>query len=295
MPPALLHVAWALAVTAGGRAVLELLPAGDAGQRRALDPISTLAPSALAGIAAGRIANEAFGATGLAPFSAPATAALVAVVGFVLLLARLGPAGLVPRHVRVEPPLARGLSILGWALWTALGAFFVVGGDVGFAHALLLVWLVEAGLERLRVAPNARRAASCTVAVVAILAGGFDAALVLTSAGPLFAIGWVRRADARDLALAALLAVGAATVAPPVVAALLLALVLATTRRPRLALPTVIAALVAIALLAFLRDSQADEGTSFGVGSWIVGAPLAALLLVVGRATDRGARAPLAA
>lgn len=280
-----LALAWGLALVAGGRGVLALLPVGDAGLRRAFGGVETLAPSAVAGVALVRIAG---GSDGLAPLDATGSAVLALAVLAWLVGAALGPAGLVPRHPRLERALPRpvvALSGLGASALLVIGAF----ASTNAALALLAAASFEGGLARLGAAPLARRAFALA------LCGGllWSAALVpglgllaptLALAAGAHGAGFVRRADRRDLWLAMLAATAAGFEAGVWLGALPLALVATCAPRPRLALVPTVVALVGLGLHTLFGDRDAlDAGR---LPDWC-GALLGAALVVWARAAGR--------
>lgn len=235
-----------------GRLGLRLLPAGDAGSRRPLDPIGTLAPAWMLGIAVWRVASISGFNVGL--YEGVGLWALGVLATLAIVLGAFGPGGLVPRHVQHARPAPLGLRAAGALGWVALAAVAVETEDAYLLLALLGAWLVEAGCGRVGVAAGVRRTAGL-VALAGLawwtLADSgprpllFTPTLTLSLGGWAFAAGWIRRADRRDLVLAcaAFAASGA-----PLGAVLALGVLVAASARPRLTLvPVGIACAAAMA------------------------------------------------
>jgi len=268
---------WALALVGGGRALLALLPVGDAGMRRPFDAVGSLAPSALAAVAAALLCGALSASDGLAPFATLTTWVLGGALLVALAARALGPAGLVPRHPRVEvPPPRPAYFAMGVLLYAA-----VAHGE--FVWAVLGALLLEGGLERLALAPRARRVWALAALLVLLgsahLLNGLAPALAIGCAA--HAAGWIRRADRRDLALAGLCAAALAVATSPAVGALAALALIVCTPRPRLALVPVSAALVATLALALASDTADTHAARFAY------AGLVALAATYARISDR--------
>ncbi|QDU84217.1 hypothetical protein Pla163_13240 [Planctomycetes bacterium Pla163] len=233
-----------------GRLGLGLLPAGEAGSRRLLDPVHALAPAAVLGIAvwrSGQIAGRAaFGVDDFGPW------ALLALAGLALVQRALGPAGLVPRHERHERPAPLGLRAASGVCWSALVAVAAAREDPYLAAVLVAAWLVELGCERVGVAATARRLVGLASLGAFVLWTWLDdgprplvftPTLALSLGGWAFAAGWIRRADRRDLVLSC---AAFATCGAPLAAVVALGVLAAATARPTLTVVPVAVALAAV-------------------------------------------------
>jgi hypothetical protein len=275
-------VAWALALVAGGRALLALLPVGDAGNRSPFGAVGSLAPAALAAIALAVLCGALSASDGLAPFASLTTWVLAGALVVALAARALGPAGLVPRHPRVEAPLPRGVVLVSTACVLALLVFAALERPT-LVWGLLAALLVEGGLERFAVAPLVRRVAAfvALTSFVAWVAAGESvdgAALVLALGAAAHGAGWIRRADRRDLALACLTAVGLSVVVGPVVGGIAALSIAAAARRPRLALVPVALALAASAAVALTHTLPALRAVDASCAALVAAAAAAARL-----------------
>jgi hypothetical protein len=242
-----------------GRLGLVLLPAGEAGSRRALDPIASLAPAWVLGIGVWRIG--AVDGWWVVRSSHAGLAALAGVAVLALVLMAFGPAGLVPRHERHEPPAPLALRAASALTWIVVAAIAVPTDAPYLLLALLGAWLVEAGCERVGVGATRRRFVG--LAALAVLAGWTMAELLprpllltptlsLSLGGWAFAAGWIRRADRRDLVLAC---VAFAASGAPLGAALALGVLVVASARPRLVLVPVLVALAALSIEWFFQGA----------------------------------------
>lgn len=308
-----------------GRALLACLPAGAPGGHAPRDLPATWAASHLLGLLATLAGSRLVGERIASSSAFLATLAVAAVV-LASALWFLGPLALVPRH---EPPRERA-SV--WASLVRLAAIAVVcHGAVeapragtfdapqhafGLArlplafqalNGLALVAFVEHGLERARAAPLVRAACALAAAIVVHREGfadgtgaGLLASLGLT-AGAACSIPWVRRADRRELVLAALGFATCALVARGGIGFALAAGAWACTATARPSLrrcASVMAPSIGCAALLGLTHASPPRGSHLLVDGALV-SRLAALVLVAAgfaiawRAARRGrARTP---
>lgn len=228
-----------------GRLGLLLLPSGEAGTRSLFGVSDALAPALLLGLSV-RALGEAVGAGAWS---------LVALAGLAGLRLALGPAALVPRYRRTEPVLPSGVLWIQHGLWLLVVGLAAAFDRPVMAVAALIAWLVGTGLERLGAPLPIRNVGAACGLMLAI--GGTSQmddwsgplAFALAFGTGTLAAGWVRRADRRDLALAS---VTAAALPSPATGFVLLAAILAATRRPRLARDWVLGAVLVLGLRVVL-------------------------------------------
>lgn len=287
-----------------GRVLLAWLPPGRVGGHAPAELATTWAASHLLGALALGLVERVAPALA-APRGALALALFLALLAALRLATR--PAAMVPRRAVAHERSGRGARTLG--LVVRLGALLVAvaiasaaepaapappaapslgaacaalglappasfAAWLGAAHYLALVPLLQEGLRASRIAPAGRVAALglCLLApaLAALAPDGLALALGLT-AGAGFAVGWLRRASLRSLALSAAgwsLALQAGGLVPGVAGALATLAASARPSRARAALWT----LVALALGWLARPPGPALGT-------VAAAPDAAALL----------------
>lgn len=210
----LVSLARVLLVLLAGRLLLSFLPPGRPGGHSLHDLPATIAASTLLGM----VATHAVSASlDLGNFDPGLLWPVILVVA--ALFARLVtlPGAMVPRH---EPRFEKGNVVSRW-LWIAaivmLALRFVRGEDFidgeRFAAGLVACLLIDHGLEAARCTPVMRSGASALFAYAFLVCGGYQQEIwgtVSFVGGAAFTIGWLRRADRRARALAALGYAGAA-------------------------------------------------------------------------------------
>ncbi len=303
---ALVHetIARALGLALVGRGILALLPAGDPGGAASKDGAVVWATSAVLGGAWSAILSPT--ATAREALAVPLLWVPLAIAGALWML---GPAGLRPRHRHLALPDPRAsLWERGARLAVALAVGAVVLLPGGSVLGVALVSMGALALAAAGVAPQAAVAAGAGLGAAVAIAGVWVPTDVVLDAlhpahapaGALLALAgatlWLRRADRRGLALAALgLAIASAAAPFFVLALALVALVTATAAAGRRrALPWVAAALAAGAYAArdrlFALPSLSDLGTGPGAerSPWIAaGAALLLGLLWIARVRSK--------
>ncbi len=275
-----------------GRILLAWLPPGRPGSHQGREIVATWAASHLLGLAGLTIGGELAARIGLAP----RTALIVACVTLgLLLVARIvtSPAGLVPRH---EPAPVRWswgsrillLACVATVAWVPAGSGPPWSDSLTLASAIATLVFVAYGLA-LACAPAWLQAVACAafaafVAISPTARWEVRPVILATTAAAAGAIGWLRRADARALALAAI-AVGYAaserTSGSAVAVALALWIVIGTPRAARLRAAAWCGAGCSIGLAVSLPHDRTDTAflvEPLPVTRWI---PFMLLALVV--------------